>query len=87
MSLFDVRDFWSVDGETNDCCGHDCLTVGDINEDGFDEIIAGNYKGILRIFSIERDPDSGLSYKPSDLLMEAQLTNPILQVVVGLFVR
>jgi Bardet-Biedl syndrome 9 protein len=46
-----------------------------------DKIIVGSYHGILRIF-MPRTAE----FKPEDLMLEIQMTQPILQLEAGHFV-
>jgi Bardet-Biedl syndrome 9 protein len=54
-----------------------------------DKIIIGSYHGILRIFNpkpTKSDNGSWSGYKPEDVLLEASLPEPILQLEAGKFV-
>ena len=58
-----------------------------------DKIAAGSLSGILRIYnphkpgSSEQDKENSLDFRPSDLILEVQLKEPILQIDFGAFVR
>ncbi|XP_046859172.1 protein PTHB1-like [Xenia sp. Carnegie-2017] len=83
MSLFKGREWWS----TSAGCGEEfdlgCLCVANINNDvsSSDKIIVGSYHGMLRIFM----PRSA-EFKPEDLMLEIQMSQPILQVEAGRYV-
>mgnify|MGYP003684522637 CR=1 FL=1 len=53
-----------------------------------DKVIIGSYHGILRIFNPKPSKtDEGWSgYRPEDVLLEASLPEPILQLEAGKFV-
>ena len=46
-----------------------------------DKIIVGSYQGVLRIYS----PRAG-AFTPAHLMIEVSLSDPILQLALGLFV-
>ena len=51
-----------------------------------DKIIIGSQSGYLRVYepTLERTEDGRmLGYKPTDLLIEMQLPQPILQIAIG----
>lgn len=84
MSLFKLREIWSTQCGKNEYFHGGCLITGDILNQGFDCLIVGSQSGVLRIFQPEPDSESdAISYKPTDLLVETQLPNPILQIAIG----
>lgn len=88
MSLFKVRDWWSAPcghDEKFDCCA---LCAANIDNDpkGYDKIMVGSRQGVLRLYGprLGRQEDGTLSgFKPDDLLLETQLSQPILQMKAG----
>ncbi|XP_028409077.1 protein PTHB1-like [Dendronephthya gigantea] len=83
MSLFKARDWWSTWAGSEEDFDLGCLCVANIDNDttSSDKIIVGSYHGILRIF-MPRTAE----FKPEDLMLEIQMTQPILQVEAGYFV-
>lgn len=88
MSLFRVHDAWSTN--CGDQGGFDAssMVVADLRDSGIEDILVGSHDGTLRIYTplADRTSEGGLSYKPTDLLLEVQLLQPVLQIVVGKFV-
>lgn len=84
MSLFKTRIFWRTDCENEEeCFDQNSLTITKLN-DLYDFIVTGSHSGILRIFQPAFNEITDLSeYKPSDLLIEKILSQPILQVSTG----
>ena len=98
MSLFTVRDFWSVDsGESHHTLTCNSIAVANVdNEPGeIAKVIVGSFTGFLRIFGpptaeIAQIEDSALFPsipQSGNLLAETQLGAPILQVEAGKFIR
>ncbi|KAF0758640.1 protein PTHB1 isoform X2 [Aphis craccivora] len=83
MSLFKVRDCWSTVCGRGETFGCDALAVDDLFGAGEDSIILGSLDGVLRVYGVHSAPPSSLQYSPSDLLIEMQLDNPVLQVCTG----
>jgi Bardet-Biedl syndrome 9 protein len=84
MSLFKSRELWST------LCGKDesydfgCMAVADLLSQGFDCLIVGSQNGLLRIFLPKPETEiDAAGYRATDLLIEMQLSNPVLQVTVG----
>uniref|UniRef100_T1JN84 PTHB1 N-terminal domain-containing protein n=1 Tax=Strigamia maritima TaxID=126957 RepID=T1JN84_STRMM len=93
MSLFKVRELWSAK------CGHNenfecraiCIANIDNNIDGTDKLIVGSVEGVLRAYAPRvvtssggtQENGSNLGFRPDDLLLEAQLSHPILQLQAG----
>lgn len=85
MSLFKVRDFWSVECDVDEKFDQNSLEVSKLNGD-CDKIIIGSHSGIMRIYepSSELDENNHLkAFKPTDLLIEKIFPEPILQVSTG----
>lgn len=82
MSLFSAREWWSVRGSANEEFDSGCLCVGDVtNEKKYtNKIVVGNLQGMLRVYS----PNTQ-EYNIDHLLLEQQLSYPILQVEAGCF--
>lgn len=87
MSLFSTVDFWSTQCGENETFSFSSLVTVDINESGNDEIIVGSFSGLLRIYQVIYNDSEETSFKPSDLLLESQLPDGIIQIVVGRLVR
>uniref|UniRef100_K1QAR1 Protein PTHB1 n=1 Tax=Magallana gigas TaxID=29159 RepID=K1QAR1_MAGGI len=90
MSLFKARDWWSTTVGEEEEFDLGCLCVANIDNatDELDKIIIGSYHGILRIFNPKptKTDDGWSGYKPEDVLLEASLPEPILQLEAGKFV-
>lgn len=86
MSLFSTLDFWSTQCGENEKFGFDSMVVADLEESGNDYIITGSFNGLLRVYQ-GNNKDADRSFKPSNLMIEMQLSNPIIQVFVGKLVR
>ncbi|KAG1651572.1 Protein PTHB1 [Nymphon striatum] len=91
MSLFRARELWSSTNGNDEVFdqGSICIANIDQNSDGKTQIVTGSHFGILRIYCPNADKnDDGafIGSKPEHLLLEVQLSQPILQVVVGRFV-
>lgn len=85
MSLFKIRTFWNTHCEDGEFFDQNSLLLTKLNSES-DFIITGSHSGILRIFkpSCELDDSNNLTeYKPSDLLIESILKDPILQLSCG----
>lgn len=88
MSLFQIRDTWSYKPQGDEECGIGCLSVANVNnaEDGKNKIICGGYGGLLHIYSpSEAVENSASGSHVDDVLLETQLSYPILQVGCGNF--
>eukprot|EP00118_Oscarella_pearsei_P013887 m.115130 g.115130 ORF g.115130 m.115130 type:complete len:899 (+) comp37533_c0_seq3:53-2749(+) len=83
MSLFKAREWWSASVGSDERFSSGCLCVANIDNksDGLDKIVVGSLSGVLRIY-IPKPPE----YHAGDLLIEAQLQDPILQILAGKFV-
>lgn len=85
MSLFKVREFWSIECDVGEKFDQNSLVVSKLNGD-YDKIIIGSHNGILRIFAPStelNEENNPKPYKAADLLLEKLFTEPILQVSVG----
>ncbi|XP_014245601.1 protein PTHB1 [Cimex lectularius] len=88
MSLFKVRDLWSTRCGQNEVFEQSSLHVADLNGEGADHIIVGSHHGILRIFSPFSEPPEAADEKgfaPTDLVIEIDLAQPIIQIATGRF--
>eukprot|EP01084_Bolivina_argentea_P097282 174904_1 len=82
MSLFQVREWWSVKCGDNEEFDQDHLLVGNIDNDpnNVDKIITASLKGIIRIYA-----PSQSEYTIQDLILELDLQQSILQIAIGKF--
>jgi hypothetical protein len=87
MSLFSTLDLWSVKAGECETFGFHSLVVSKLDKSEYDKIIVGSFGGMLRIYQINCDPPEHTSFKPSDLLIETQLSDSIFQIIVGKLVR
>lgn len=87
MSLFKVRDCWSTLCGQDETFGCDALMVDDLFDAGEDNIILGSFDGVLRVYGIHANSPADMCFSPSDLLVEVQTENPILQVCTGKLIR
>ncbi|KAF1331690.1 Pthb1 protein, partial [Globisporangium splendens] len=83
MSLFQVREWWSVKGESCEECTHGALVVGNVDNDatGQVKIVTGSLNGMLRMYSPTHN-----EFKIEHLLLEENLHYPILQIEMGKFI-
>lgn len=91
MSLFRSRDWWSTTCGSDEQFDNGCLCVANIDNasDGLVKIVVGSFSGLLRVFAphaILHDNGSLGSPRTDNLLLEARLAEPILQVEAGKFV-
>lgn len=86
MSLFNTLDFWSTHCGENESFGFDSMVLADLEESGNDYIIIGGFSGLLRVYQVN-NAETDRSFKPSNLMIEMQLSNPIIQVFTGKLVR
>lgn len=85
MSLFKAREFWTSTCDTTEQFDQSSLKKSKLSSDQ-DYIITGNHSGVLRIFkpSSEIQENGNITgFNANDLLIEKDLTNPILQVADG----
>jgi len=87
MSLFKVRDCWSTVCGRGEIFGCDALAVDDLFGAGEDNIVLGSFDGVLRVYGVHAAPPPDFRYSPSDLLIEAQMDSPVLQVCTGKLIR
>lgn len=85
MSLFKTREFWCTHSEDDEYFDQNSLVVSRLNSES-DFVITGSQSGVLRVFK----PSSQLTennnftgFKPTDLLIEKIINDPILQVGTG----
>ncbi|XP_030830268.1 protein PTHB1 [Strongylocentrotus purpuratus] len=86
MSLFKARDWWTTTVGSGEVFDQGSLAVAKIdgNSSTHDKIIVGSFNGVLRIY--QPQPSKGEHLKAEDVVLEAQLQQPILQVETGRFV-
>jgi len=85
MSLFKARDLWITQCGEDETFDQTCVITTNLGH-GYDKIIIGSHSGYLRVFqpSIELLEDrTMIGYKPTDLLIEMHLSQPVLQISVG----
>ena len=87
MSLFSTIELWSTKAGENESFGFHSLVVSKLDKTEHDRIIVGSFDGMLRIYQVTYDSPEQTAFKPSDLLIETQLSECISQVVVGKLVR
>ncbi|XP_074642219.1 protein PTHB1-like [Tubulanus polymorphus] len=91
MSLFKARDWWSTTAGTEEEFDLGCLCVANIDNSssGIDKIVVGSYHGFLRIYHpcpLKQEDGNWSGFRAEDVLLEQQLSAPILQVEAGKFV-
>ncbi|XP_054754048.2 protein PTHB1-like isoform X1 [Lytechinus pictus] len=86
MSLFKARDWWTTTVGSGEVFDQGSLAVAKIdgNSASHDKIVVGSLNGVLRIY--QPQPSKGDNLKAEDVVLEAQLQQPILQVETGRFV-
>jgi Bardet-Biedl syndrome 9 protein len=87
MSIFQAKEWWSTtvgDGEEFD---HNSICIANIDNDESrdDKIIVGSFEGKLRIYKPNRKKNN--KYHPEDLIIEKNMSGPILQVSAGKFCK
>jgi Bardet-Biedl syndrome 9 protein len=85
MSLFKARDLWSAQCGEDETFDQACIITANLGS-RYDKIIIGSHSGYLRIFQpsvVGLEEDKTIGYKPTDLLVEMQVPQPILQISVG----
>ncbi|KPM09287.1 PTHB1-like protein [Sarcoptes scabiei] len=88
MTLFHLRELWSTQCGIEEEFDRSSICLGNIDNsiDGFDKIIVGSFNGILRVYKIDLNSDDLAKpnhFEISDLLLEADLRLPILQIQSG----
>lgn len=85
MSVFRLKEWWDVQvGSQGEDFDTGCLVIGNIdNSRNFpsDKIVVGSLQGMLRIYN-----PSHPTYRVEDLVLEEQLSDPILQLLIGRFI-
>nr|XP_042897192.1 protein PTHB1 [Parasteatoda tepidariorum] len=89
MSLFKACDWWSTICGADEEFDRGSLAIANIDNstEKSDKIITGSLSGILRIYipqPIKQEDGSYSSFRADDLLLEAQLKAPIIQVAAGI---
>ncbi|XP_076821847.1 protein PTHB1-like [Clavelina lepadiformis] len=85
MSLFQVQEWWRCELSDVEECGSGSMCVANIDNspDGIDKVIVGSYNGILHVYA----PTKDVGKNPGqDVVLEINLSDPILQVLAGKFV-
>eukprot|EP00227_Mantoniella_beaufortii_P020094 CAMPEP_0197575954 /NCGR_PEP_ID=MMETSP1326-20131121/1147_1 /TAXON_ID=1155430 /ORGANISM="Genus nov. species nov., Strain RCC2288" /LENGTH=442 /DNA_ID=CAMNT_0043138795 /DNA_START=95 /DNA_END=1420 /DNA_ORIENTATION=- len=83
MSLFKTREWWSTTCGNGEEFDHGCMAIGNVDEalDGGVKIVTGSFSGVIRVHA-----PKDIDYKVDDLVLEADLKLPMIQVEVGRFV-
>lgn len=85
MSLFKARDLWSAQCGEDEIFDHTSIITSNLGS-RCDKVIVGSHSGYLRVFQpsfVRLEEDKTIGYKPTDLLIETHLPQPILQISVG----
>lgn len=85
MSLFKSREWWTTHCGTEEIFEASSLLVSKLNSN-HDYVVVGSHSGFLRIYQPGGDKtEDGLlhSYRPTDLIIESQLSHPVLQIKIG----
>lgn len=89
MSLFKAREWWGTSCGQDEGFDQASLCVSALGNSGNETamIIVGSHAGVVRVFcpSLPSAAEAP-SYKPSDLLIETNLPNPVLHLHVGRFI-
>ena len=87
MSLFKAKEWWSTRCGSSEEFDAGGLTIGNVDNSSppVNKIIVGSFEGMLRIYSPGRAAE-GETTSAENLLLEANLGAPILQVEIGMFV-
>lgn len=82
MSLFSVREWWLATPGADEEFGSGCLAIGNLDNtaDGALKVATGSFAGLLRIYN-PRDRE----YRVEDLMLEHQLSAPVIQLAAGQF--
>ncbi len=89
MSIFQVREWWSTDGDQDedDVSNASSVSLGVFPQAGDSEhadlVVSGSLGGVIRVYSpFKETPDEDKS-NAANLLLEKQLDDPILQTAIG----
>lgn len=85
MSLFKARECWFTQCGIDENFDNKTIIVTTLNSE-HDYIIVGSHSGVLRIYQpclLKTDDGQVDGYTPTDLLIEKQLSQPILQISKG----
>ncbi|XP_077522941.1 Bardet-Biedl syndrome 9 [Amblyomma americanum] len=91
MSLFKARDWWTATCGTDEAFDAACLCIGNATNDPSksEQILVGSHAGVLRVFQptcAQKEDGSFEGFRPEHVLLEFQMTQAILQVLLGQFV-
>lgn len=85
MSLFKLREFWTVRETEDESFDQNSMLVSTLNS-GCDFIITGSHSGVLRIFrpsSVILESNELSGFSPTDLQIEKSFDSPIIQLGCG----
>mmetsp|Transcript_31454 Transcript_31454/g.57089 ORF Transcript_31454/g.57089 Transcript_31454/m.57089 type:complete len:863 (+) Transcript_31454:102-2690(+) len=84
MSLFQAREWWTVQVSEDEEFDVGCLCVANIDNEpsGANKIITGSYQGMLRMYYPKQK-----EYKIEDLILENDMQAPIIQIASGRFLQ
>ncbi|XP_054706858.1 protein PTHB1-like [Uloborus diversus] len=88
MSLFKACDWWSTSCGSDEQFDKGCLVVSNIDNSSEkqDKIITGSHNGVIRVYKpqpVKQEDGNYSSFRPDDLLLEAQVKFPIIQIATG----
>ena len=88
MTLFHLREIWNWERLSEEEFDHNCLLVCNIDnsQNKTDKVITANFKGTVRVFSIRLDYENDQN-NASELLMEVDFKEPIIQITSGLLLQ
>ncbi|KAJ6220925.1 hypothetical protein RDWZM_006737 [Blomia tropicalis] len=91
MTLFHLRELWSTNCGTNEEFDKTSMCICNVDnlDSNHDKIVVASYNGTLRVFNISLENNSDTKsdlqgqYGASDMLLEVDLKEPILQIASG----
>ncbi|BES97676.1 Bardet-Biedl syndrome 9 [Nesidiocoris tenuis] len=88
MSLYKARDLWTARCGQEETFEHGSLLVTDLWGQGSDHVTVGSHDGVLRIFNpfVDTQISVDRGFSPSDVVIEIDLGQPILQLAAGRFI-
>ena len=88
MTLFHLRELWNWSAMVDEEFDQNSLLVCNVdnNQNKQDKVITSNFKGILRVFRVPLEDETD-EFGASDLLMEIDFKEPIIQITSGLLLQ